>query len=182
MSQFNRRRFLKSSAVASSAFMFAPAIGRAGMSANEKLGVAVIGANGRGGSHIEEYLRDERTEIRTIVDADEAVANRRCDDIEKKQGTRPKAVIDMRQAFDDKSIDFISTATPNHWHALTGVWAMQAGKDAYIEKPVCHNVHEGSALIAAARKYGRMCQVGTQCRSSQAIIEAFAFMRDGGHR
>ena len=150
------------------------------MSANEKLGVAVIGANGRGGSHIDEYLRDERTEIRAIVDADEAVANRRCDDIEKKQGTRPKAVIDMRQAFDDKSIDFISTATPNHWHALTGVWAMQAGKDAYIEKPVCHNVHEGSALIAAARKYGRMCQVGTQCRSSQAIIDAFAFMREGG--
>lgn len=180
MSQSNRRRFLKSSVVASSAFMFAPAIGRAGISANDKLGVAVIGANGRGGEHINEYLRDERTEIRAIVDADEAVANRRCDDIEKKQGTRPKAVIDMRQAFDDKSIDFISTATPNHWHALTGVWAMQAGKDAYIEKPVCHNVHEGTALIAAARKYGRMCQVGTQCRSSQAIIDAFAFMRAGG--
>ncbi len=179
MSQFNRRRFLKSSAVAS-AFLVAPAIGRAGISQNEKLGVAVIGANGRGGSHIDEYLRDERTEIRIIVDADEAVANRRCDEIEKKQGTRPKAVIDMRQAFDDKSIDFISTATPNHWHALTGVWAMQAGKDAYIEKPVCHNVHEGSALIAAARKYGRMCQVGTQCRSSQAIIDAFAFIREGG--
>lgn len=179
MSQFNRRRFLKTSAAASS-LMFAPAIGRAGMSQNEKLGVAVIGVNGRGSSHIDEYLRDERTEIRVIVDADEAVANRRCEEIEKKQGTRPRAVLDMRQAFDDKSIDFISTATPNHWHALTGVWAMQAGKDAYIEKPVCHNVHEGSALVAAARKYGRMCQVGTQCRSGQAIRDAFAFINEGG--
>ena len=179
MSQFNRRRFLKTSAAASVLFA-APAIGRAGLSQNEKLGVAVIGCNGRGGSHIDEYLRDERTEIRIIVDADEAVANRRCDEIEKKQGKRPEAVLDMRRAFDDKSIDFISTATPNHWHALTGVWAMQAGKDAYIEKPVCHNVHEGSALIAAARKYGRMCQVGTQCRSSKAIIDAFVFMREGG--
>ena len=180
MSQFNRRRFLKSSAVTSSALMFAPAIGRAGICADEERGVAVIRAIGRGGEPISEYPRDARRGIRGIVDAEEAVANRRWDDIEQKQGTRPKAVIDMRQAFDDKSIDLISTATPNHWHALTGVWAMQAGKDAYIEKPVCHNVHEGTALIAAARKYGRMCQVGTQCRSSQAIIDAFAFMRAGG--
>ncbi len=180
MSQFNRRRFLKTSAAATSAFMVAPTIGRAGMSQNEKLGVAVIGAGGRGGSHIDEYLRDERTEIRMIVDADEGAGNRACDKIAEKQGLRPTAVIDMRRAFDDKSIDFISTATPNHWHALTGIWAMQAGKDAYIEKPVCHNVHEGTALIAAARKYGRMCQVGTQCRSSQAIKEAFAFMSEGG--
>jgi predicted dehydrogenase len=125
-------------------------------------------------------LSDERTEVRIIVDADEAVANKRCDEIEKKQGTRPKPIIDMRRAFDDSSIDMISTATPNHWHALTGVWAMQAGKDAYIEKPVCHNVHEGTALIAAARKYGRMCQVGTQCRSSKAIHDAFEFMNAGG--
>lgn len=179
MSQFNRRRFLKTSAAASVVFA-APAIGRAGMSQNDKLGVAVIGVNGRGGEHISEYLRDERTEIRIIVDADEAVANKRCDEIGQRQGTRPSPVADMRRAFDDKSIDFISTATPNHWHALTGIWAMQAGKDAYVEKPVCHNVHEGTALIAAARKYGRMCQVGTQCRSSKAIREAFAFMREGG--
>lgn len=180
MSQFNRRRFLKASAVATSAFLAAPAIGRAGISANDKLGVAIVGVNGRGGEHISEFLKDERTEIRVIVEVDETVANRRCDDIEQKQGLRPKPVADMRRAFEDSSIDLVSTATPNHWHALTGIWAMQAGKDVYVEKPVCHNVHEGTALIAAARKYGRMCQVGTQCRSSKAIIDAFAFMRDGG--
>lgn len=165
MSPLNRRRFLKTSAIAASSVMAAPVIGRAGVSANEKMGVAIVGVNGRGGEHISEFLKDERTEIRVIVDVDEAVANRRCDDIEKAQGVRPKPVSDMRRAFDDSSIDMVSTATPNHWHALTGIWAMQAGKDAYVEKPVCHNVYEGTALIAAARKYGRMCQVGTQCRS-----------------
>lgn len=179
MTSLNRRRFLSTTTAASLAFA-APAIGRAGTSANDKIGVAVVGVNGRGGEHISEFLRDDRTEIRVIVDVDEAVANRRCDDIEKKQGLRPKPVSDMRQAFEDDAVDIISTATPNHWHALTGIWAMQAGKDAYIEKPVCHNVLEGSALIAASRKYGRMCQVGTQCRSSKAIIEAVAFMRSGG--
>jgi len=180
MSQMKRRAFLKTTAITGSALFAAPAIGRAGMSANAKIGVAVVGVNGRGGEHISAFLGDDRTEIRYIVDVDEAVANRRCDDIEKKQGTRPKPVADMRQAFDSKDIDLVSTATPNHWHALTGIWAMQAGKDAYVEKPVCHNVHEGTALIAAARKYGRMCQVGTQCRSSKAVIEAVAFMREGG--
>jgi len=177
-----RRSFLKSSVGSASLLFAAPAIARAGLSANEKLGVAIVGVNGRGGEHIGEFLRDDRTEIRVIVDVDEAVANRRCDDIEKKQGLRPTPVTDMRQAFDNKAVDLVSTATPNHWHALTGIWAMQAGKHAYVEKPVCHNVHEGTALIAASRKYGRMCQVGTQCRSSKAIIEAVEFMRSGGDR
>lgn len=158
----------------------APALGCAGTAASEKIGVAVVGVNGRGGEHISAYLSDPRTEIRVIVDVDEVVGNKRCEAIAEKQGIRPKFVTDMRKAFDDDSISLVSTATPNHWHALTGIWAMQAGKDAYVEKPVCHNVWEGSALIAAARKYGRMCQVGTQCRSSKAIIDAFAFMKAGG--
>ena len=86
---------------------------------------------------------------------------------------------DVRKILDDKSVDVVSIATPNHWHALGGVWAMQAGKDAYIEKPICHNIAEGAALIAAAAKYKRMCQVGTQCRSSQAVIDAVKFLQDG---
>ncbi len=180
MRKLQRRGFLATSAGAASLAIAAPAIGRAGMSPNDKLGVAIVGVNGRGGEHISEFLKDDRTEIRVIVDVDEAVANRRCDDIEKKQGKRPTPVTDMRKAFEDPAIDLVSTATPNHWHALTGIWAMQAGKDAYVEKPVCHNVHEGTSLIATARKYGRMCQVGTQCRSSKAIIDAVAFMRSGG--
>ena len=149
-------------------------------SPNEKIGAAVIGAGGRGKSHIDAWLRDERTEILYICDVDSGHGLSRCSDIEAKQGRRPKLVKDMREAFDDSSVNIVSTATPNHWHALTGIWAMQAGKDAYIEKPVCHNIAEGSALIAAARKYKRMCQVGTQCRSSQACIDAVEFIKSGG--
>ncbi|MCP4782255.1 MAG: Gfo/Idh/MocA family oxidoreductase [Fuerstiella sp.] len=177
MSQVTRRSFVKTTGAA---FAAAPAIGRAGTSANAKIGMCVVGVNSRGNSHIGGWLGDERSEVRAIVDVDEAVGNKRCDQIEGKQGLRPKLYTDMRKAFEDRSIDGISTATPNHWHALCGIWAMQAGKDAYVEKPVCHNVHEGTALIAAARKYKRMCQVGTQCRSSQAVQDAVAFLESGG--
>jgi predicted dehydrogenase len=180
MSQVTRRSFVKTTAAAGAAFTAAPAIGRAGTSANAKIGMCVVGVNSRGNSHIGGWLDDERSEVRAIVDVDEAVGNKRCDQIEGKQGLRPKLYTDMRKAFEDDSIDGISTATPNHWHALCGIWAMQAGKDAYVEKPVCHNVHEGTALIAAARKYKRMCQVGTQSRSSSAVQDAVAFLESGG--
>lgn len=174
-----RRQFVKTTAAAASAVFAAPFIAKS-QSPNETIGMAVIGVNSRGNSHIGGWLKDKRSQVVTIVDVDEKVGNKRCDEIEKKQGMRPKFVKDMREAFDDKTVDGISTATPNHWHALTGIWAMQAGKDAYIEKPVCHNIAEGSALIAAARKYGRMCQVGTQCRSSAAVKSAVDFIQNGG--
>lgn len=180
MSKQSRRTFVKSTAAASAAFTAAPAILRAGISPNAKIGACVVGVNGRGGSHIGAWLGDSRTEIVAIVDVDEEVGNKRCDAIESKQKLRPRLYTDMRKAFESDDVDIVSTATPNHWHALTGIWAMQAGKDAYVEKPVCHNVHEGTALIAAARKYERMCQVGTQCRSSTACIDAVKFLQEGG--
>ncbi|MBC8355833.1 MAG: Gfo/Idh/MocA family oxidoreductase [Planctomycetes bacterium] len=179
MSKITRRSFVQSSLAASAAVAVAPQLSRA-QSANEKFGVAVVGAGGRGGSHIAAWLGDPRTRILYVVDVDEDAGEKRCNAIEKQQGKRPTFVKDMRKAFDDKSVDLISTATPNHWHALCGVWAMQAGKDAYVEKPVCHNIAEGSALIAAARKYKKICQVGTQCRSSKAVQDAVAFIADGG--
>jgi predicted dehydrogenase len=97
-----------------------------------------------------------------------------------KQGTTPKVYTDMRESFDDPNVDVVTTATPNHWHALCGVWAMQAGKDCYLEKPISHDIQEGAALVAAAKKYGKMCQVGTQCRSHAAIKDAMKFLHDGG--
>lgn len=180
MSSLNRRSFVKTAAAASAAFTVAPAIGRAGVSANDKIGACVVGVRGRGGSHIGGWIGDPRTEVRAIVEVDETVAERRASEIEKKQGTRPAVYVDMRKAFESSDIDIVSTATPNHWHALTAIWAMQHGKDAYVEKPVCHNIVEGTAMIAAARNYARMCQVGTQCRSSTAIQEAVQFIADGG--
>jgi len=178
MSKITRRRFVGNSLAAAAAVSATPYIVRA-QGANEKLAAAVVGAGGRGGSHVGAFLGDSRTEITYIVDADESHGAKHCESIEKKQGFRPKLVLDMRKAFDDKALDIVGVATPNHWHALSGVWAMQAGKDVYIEKPICHDIAEGSALVAAARKYGRMCQTGTQCRSNPAIQEAVKFIADG---
>ena len=158
MVQRTRRQFLQESLYAAAALSAAPMFsGRAAAqstSPNDKLLCAVIGCNGRGGDHINAYARRKDCEIAYIVDIDEKVGQKGCEAVEKKTGRRPKWVKDMRQVFDDKSIHFISTATPNHWHALCGVWAMQAGKDAYIEKPICHDIPEGAALVAAAKKYG----------------------------
>lgn len=149
-------------------------------SPNERLGVAIVGVNGRGADHINGFHADKRTEIRALVDIDADVVNKRADMVEKLQGRRPEVFTDMRKAFDLDSVDVVSTATPNHWHALCGVWAMQAGKDAYIEKPISHNVSEGRTLVETAKKYGRMCQTGTQCRSSLAIRPAMQFLAEGG--
>jgi len=179
MSKINRRRFIQKSLGTGAGIIAMPYIGRV-QGANEKLGVAVVGVGGRGNSHIGAFLGDARTEVRVIVDIDEKIGNYRAGQIEEKQGKRPILVSDMRHAFDSNDVDVMSTATPNHWHALAGVWAMQSGKDAYIEKPISHNIAEGSALVAAAKKYKRMCQVGTQCRSNPAIIDAMKFIHDGG--
>ncbi|RMF92262.1 MAG: gfo/Idh/MocA family oxidoreductase [Planctomycetota bacterium] len=179
MSRFSRRRFLGASALGAAAVFGVPYIAKA-KTPNGKIGMAIIGVRSRGNSHIQGFLEDPRSEILYIVDADETVGEKRAAEVAKRQGFAPKFVKDMREAFDDPAVDAISTATPNHWHALCGVWAMQAGKDAYIEKPVCHEIAEGAALVAAARKYKRICQVGTQCRSNPAIIEAMKFLHEGG--
>ena len=95
-----------------------------------------------------------------VVDVDEKIGQRRADEVAEAQGRKPKFIRDMRKALDDKSVDAVRVATPNHWHGLSGVWALQAGKDLYMEKPLCHEIAEGAALVAATRKNGRICQVG----------------------
>jgi len=190
MTKRTRREFLEDSMFATAAMAAAAAAASPSISfakdevkkagPNEKLRCAVIGARGRGGNHIKAYMQRKDCEIAYIVDVDERVGRKRCADIKRQTGRSPKWVKDMRTVFDDKSVDFISTATPNHWHALCGIWAMQAGKDVYVEKPISHDIPEGVALVAAAKKYGRICQVGTQCRSHAAARDAVAFLHSGG--
>lgn len=184
MTRQTRRQFLRDSMRAAAVVPAAALIARTARGqttgANDRLLCAVIGCNGRGGSHISAFSGRKDCELAYIVDADEEVGRKRCQAVEERTGRRPKFVKDMREAFDDKSVDVVSTATPNHWHALCGVWAMQAGKDVYIEKPISHDIPEGAALVAAAKKYGRICQVGTQCRSNRALQEAMKFLADGG--
>ncbi len=179
MSQISRRRFLNQSAIAASTVFAAPYLLRA-QNPNSKMGVAVVGVKGRGGSHLNAFAGNDRTNVLYVVDVDENVGRQRAEGVASRQGFAPKVVRDMREAFEDNAVDIVTNATPNHWHALCGVWAMQAGKDVYLEKPISHNIAEGSALVAAAKKYGRVCQTGTQCRSNPAVIDAMAFIADGG--
>ena len=164
MTNVSRRRFLEESMLAISAagaasvgmVGAAPRPARAQVGPNEKIGVCVIGIGGRGwGSHCKEWCDDPRTEIRYLCDPD-VTRESRCEQIAKRQGgVRPKFVTDMRRAFDDPAVDVVSNASTNHWHALCGVWAMQAKKHCYLEKPICHNVHEGRALGAEVAKGAR---------------------------
>lgn len=187
MHPLNRRDFLNRSAILSAAVaagtpLVAPAAAKDEKtgSANERLKVAVIGVRGRGMSHVGGFLnKGVNCEITTICDCDEAVIGPAMKAVAKAQGAEPKYVKDLRKVMDDKSIDIVSIATPNHWHALAAVWAMRAGKDVYGEKPATHNVHEGRLMIEAARKYKRICQTGTQSRSTAGMRDAIQYIHDG---
>ena len=120
-------------------------------SPGEKIGIAVIGVRGRGRDHIADYLKLEDAEILYIADCDENFGRTRADEVGAKQGRKPQFVQDFRKCLEDPAVDVISTATPNHWHALVSIWGMQAGKDVYVEKPVSHNVWEGRQMVNAAR-------------------------------
>jgi len=189
MSKITRRRFFEDSllAVAGTAAatglvpLLKPCSATVQIAANDKLGVMIVGCGGRGGDHINGFGNDPRTAILYLCDPDPRISEKRLSDIAAKQGGLvPKVVRDMREALVDPRLDIVSCATTNHWHALTGIWAMQAGKHCYIEKPLCHNVHEGQALTAASKKYNKVLQTGMQCRSLKANIDAIEFTRSGG--
>jgi predicted dehydrogenase len=147
--------------------------------ANDRIRVAVCGVHGRGMDHVRGFRRLKNVEIAAICDVDENVLAQRLPQIEKMGIPKPQTFIDIRKLLEDKSIDAISVATPNHWHALMGIWACQAGKDAYIEKPCSHNLWEGKQLAKAADKYNRIVQHGTQIRSAPALQEGVRRMREG---
>jgi predicted dehydrogenase len=145
---------------------------------NEKLRVAVIGVNGQGGGHIGEWIRNPDVDLVAICDADPNAYGKRESSF-KELKNPPKFVQDVRKLFEDKSIDAVSIATPNHWHALMAVWAMQAGKDVYVEKPCSHNVQEGRVMTQWARKLGRICQMGVQSRSMTGMRQTLEFVHSG---
>lgn len=181
MSNTSRRQFIKSAVAAGTAALAAPALipELRADSPNESLQVGVVGCNGRGQSHIGGLNKRHGCKVTRICDCDEKVGAKMVAKI-KKSGVDCSYVKDMRELFDDKAIDIVTTATPNHWHALASIWAMQAGKDIYVEKPACHNVSEGRRMVQVARKYKKMCQVGTQNRTHTAHKNAMKFLRDGG--
>ena len=156
----NRRHFLMGSAVAAGGLR-ASALA----SPNDTVRVAQIGARAQGRAHLTRYGQMKNVEIAAICDIDENVLKARLDDVEKMSGKRPAAFTDIRKLLEDKSIDAISIATPNHHHTLQTIWGCQAGKDVYVEKPCSHDMFEARQIVAAAKKYNRLVQHGTNCRS-----------------
>ncbi len=151
--------------------------------ANDRINVAVIGIRGRGVSHIDAWcnLKDSHNvRIKTLCDTDEQFFDPRSKTVFDKTGAKPLTEWDMRKVLDDKEIDAVSFATPNHWHALGTIWACQAGKHVYVEKPSSHNIWEGRKMIEASRKYNKRIQVGFQNRSIPNVIEAMKFLHEGG--
>ena len=139
----------------------------------------MIGTGSRGGAHAAAFARHKGCDLATVCDADKSRAERTASAASGQAGRKVRAHQDLRRILDDKSIDCISIATCNHWHALAAIWAMQAGKDVYLEKPVSHNLSEGRRIVQAARKYRRICQVGTQYRSDGSCRAAGAFLAEG---
>jgi predicted dehydrogenase len=179
MSKLNRRDFMKSSAAIGAGLVLAGPASRV-LGANDDIRVAVVGVGGQGGGHMRYFGENcKGSRLVAICDADRSHVENRAADFEKKNGVKLKTYTDVRELLEDKSIDAITSATPNHWHSLVTIWACQAGKDVYIEKPVSHNIWEGRQMVKAARKYDRIVQTGTQKRSSEAHPAAFKWMREG---
>jgi predicted dehydrogenase len=166
----SRRTFMMGAAGAVAAY---------GASANDKVRVAVLGVNGRGKDHIQGLMKVPDAEVVCICDVDATVAETTAAQFEKNYGKKVAIASDMRKVFENKEIDAVTVATPNHWHTLAAIWACQSGKDVYVEKPGAHNVYEGRKLVEAAHKYNRIVQHGVQLRSSEAVQEAVQHLRKG---
>jgi predicted dehydrogenase len=166
----NRRLFLTTAATGAATAL---------SGANDRVRIALVGLRGRGRDHIKVFGTMPGVEIAVACDVDETLLGTRLGDIEKLTGKRPKGEVDFRKLLEDKTIDAVAIGTQNHQHTLQTVWACQAGKDVYVEKPCSHNMYESKQVVAAARKYGRVVQHGTQTRSAAAVREGMEHLRNG---
>lgn len=148
--------------------------------ANGDVRVGVVGTNGRGKSHISAFSKMDGARVSALCDVDPNVLDARVSSLSDSVDYGVTGFADIREMLEKGDIDVLTSATPNHWHTLTGIWALQAGKDAYVEKPISHNVWEGRQLVKLARKEGRVCQGGTQSRSMGSIQAAVKWVQDGG--
>lgn len=177
MNDISRRDFVKSAAAAT------VLIGTSKTSwagANDRIRVAVMGINGRGKSHLNGFARVDNVEVTTLCDVDSRLFKSRTREFFTRHGKpEPKVEQDVRKVLEDKDIDVLSIATPNHWHSLATIWACQAGKDVFVEKPMSHNLFEGRKVVEAAAKYKKIVQHGTQLRSNPGFQEGIQLLKDG---
>ncbi len=176
----SRRQFLAGSLAAGATLALSrrTVLGQV-LGANDRIRIAVAGINGRGKQHLDAYARMKDVEIACLIDPDSRLFDGAIKNLQKKGCPAPKTVQDVRKALEDKNLDAISIATPNHWHSLMTAWACQAGKDVYVEKPLGHNYYDGLMAVAAARKYDRIVQHGTQRRSEEGWARTIAAIHSG---
>jgi predicted dehydrogenase len=178
--RITRRGFVGAlSVTAGSAALLGAGGAAAGVGPNEKIRLGLIGAGSRGNQVLKTFLENAEADVISVADVDDQHATETAEFIEKKRELKPKTMRDYREMLDDKNIDAVVIATPDHWHALPSIQAVMAGKDVYVEKPVGHNVAEGQAMIRAARKYDKVMAVGTQQRSSTHFQKAVEAVRSG---
>lgn len=171
MFESKSRRFFMGAAAAASATQV--------IGANDKVNLAIVGLGGRGSAHLGTYIRLEGVQVVGLCDVNQAARERAQATLTRASKAKAREFEDMREAFADKNIEAVSIATPNHWHALSAIWAMKAGKDVYGEKPACYNIYEGLKMIEVARQTKRMMQVGSQHRSTPFKIQAIEALQGG---
>ncbi len=159
--------------------LFTAAAATSWAGANDRVRMGVVGVRGRGNDHIKFLARIPTAQVAAVCDIDQANVERAQANAEKLGQPKPAGFADMRKLFDDKSIDAVSIANPNHWHALSTIWALRAGKDVYVEKPASHNLSEGRKMVEAARKHKRIVQVGMQSRTTAHKMKAVQLLREG---
>lgn len=177
MEPLTRRHFLTKTSLAGAALTIAPSL--FAQNANKKIVAAVMGTNARGMAHVKALLGQANVEIGYICDVDERAAAKATTFIANKQKKTPKVVKDFRSLLEDKDVDLLTIATPNHWHAPATILACSAGKHVYVEKPGSHNPHEGELMVKAARKHKRLVQMGNQRRSLPWMIELMERLKAG---
>jgi predicted dehydrogenase len=173
MTHPNRRQFLYASAGALLAG------GAAKAAPSERVTLCVVGIRGRGASLASNFAALPNAHITHVCDVNTNLLGPFAKKIADIQKSEPKQVQDLRRVLEDKSVDALVVATPDHWHALATIWGCQAGKHVYVEKPISHNIGEGRKMVEAARKHNRIVQVGTQSRSVPHMIEAINQVRSG---
>src|ERR1043166_1519997 len=192
MKKIDRRNFIKTSVLGTAGLGLVPAGGAEGkpkaaaqatattrvVGANGDIRYAVVGFNGRGRDHLGGMHGVKGTRLVALCDVDSHVLEaevKKCD----AHGEKVEGYTDVRKLLENKDIDVVTFATPNHWHSLGAIWAVQAGKDVYVEKPVSHNVWEGRQVVMAARKHGKIVQAGTQSRTNPGLREAIGWLHEG---
>src|SRR6476646_148234 len=172
MQNENRRTFVRTVA------MTAASASRI-LGANDRVNVGVVGLGGRGRAHMQDWMKVPGSNITALCDVDQAALERGQALVSRNGAEKPTGYSDMRKLFEDKNVDAVSMPLPNHWHALSTIWACQAGKDVYVEKPACHNIFAGQRMIDAARKYWRIVQIGSQGRSSPSLQKGIQLLHEG---